>query len=139
MLFTKYLCIYLFASQTDALDDSITRSTDTSFFFLIISIHFLHINQTRGHINRLCLICRIHRIVNSNGIRLKWRVRKLQIFCHWSCDGNLTLIFSTLKGLFIPFGINIWIEVHLFFIDWGIKSHGFKLPCISSLVVDYDA
>ena len=29
----KYLCIYLFASHTDALDDSVTRSTDTSFFF----------------------------------------------------------------------------------------------------------
>ena len=27
----------------------------------------------------------------------------------------------------------------LIFIDWEIKSHGFKLPCISSLVVDYDA
>ena len=27
----------------------------------------------------------------------------------------------------------------LIFIDWEIKSHGFKLPCISSVVVDYDA
>ena len=25
------------------------------------------------------------------------------------------------------------------FVDWEIKSHGFKLPCISSIVVDYDA
>ena len=68
VLFKKYLCIYLFASHTNALDDSVTRSTDTSFF-LIIPIHILYINQTRGRINRLCFICHIHRIVNSNDIR----------------------------------------------------------------------
>ena len=49
--------------------------------------------------------------------------------------------FFDLKGVICPFSITIWIEVHLFLLgkDWEIKSHGFKLPCISSFVVDYDA
>ena len=81
------------------------------FFFLIISIQFLHINQTRGHINRLCLICRIHRIVNRNGIRLKWRVRKLANILPLVMWRKFDIIdVFDFKGVIYPFGINIWIE-----------------------------
>ena len=45
----RYLCIYLFASHTDALDDSVTRSTDTSFFFNYLYTFSIYKSNTWPH------------------------------------------------------------------------------------------
>ena len=48
----KYLCICLFAFHTDALGDFVTRSTDTSFFFLLyLYIFYLWIKHVVTCVN----------------------------------------------------------------------------------------
>ena len=49
VLFKKYLCIYLFASHTNALDDSVTRSTDRSVFFNYPYTYSIYKSNTWPH------------------------------------------------------------------------------------------
>ena len=106
----------------------VTLNNQFTLPYLTLPLHFLYINQTRGHINRLSLICRIHRIVNSNGIRLKWSVRKLANILPMVMWRNIDIDF---------FDFSLWHKYMdrstLIFIEWEIKSRGFKLPCIYPL------
>ena len=103
---------------------------DTSFFFNI-SMHFLYINQTRDHINSLSLICRIHRIlvVNSNGIRLKWSVRKLANILPLVMWRKDDIDFFDFKGGYLSIWYKYMDRSTLIFIDWGIQAPMYFIPC----------
>ena len=47
-----------------------------------------------------------------------------------SCTPERDITLADLKKKIVP-----WEHT----IDWKIKSHGFKLQCVTSFVVDYDA
>ena len=56
--------------------------------------------------NRLCLICRIHRIVNSNGFRLKLSIRKLANILQWMplvMWRKIDIDFFNFKGVIVAF------------------------------------